>query len=124
MRVWSELEVEERAAAEFLGYSEASWDACLPKPKDKPWAELSEAERAAAVTLGWTDEDSWGDQALIRPATATQTEWAALGAADRSAARLLGYTQEAWDPPPKGKDKNWEEMGESEREAASRDLNP
>ena len=63
---WSELDLEEKAAADTLGYTEESWD----QPRDHDgaspcrytkvwlWAKLDAAERSAALTLGY-EKSSW-----------------------------------------------------------------
>ena len=50
----------ERAAAQVLGYDQASWDD--PSSSTKQWGSLSSEEKEAATVLGYT-EKSWNGPA-------------------------------------------------------------
>ena len=64
----------ERAAAQVLGYDQASWGD--PSSSTKQWGSLSSEEKEAATVLGYT-EKSWNDPKEGKPASANK-KWAEL----------------------------------------------
>ena len=55
---WDELDVDERKAAAFLGYSQERWEC---GEVARRWAAMSKGERAAAELLGYVAEE-WDEE--------------------------------------------------------------
>ena len=117
--------LSERAAAQALGYTQASWDnlsgnEAEPASADKLWSALSKKEKEAVLVLGYSQlawDNPW-------PA-AGDKYFAQLTAAEKKAAQELGYNAKSWDnesgnePQPAANDKGWSEFSNKERAAAT-----
>merc|ERR1712232_1554163 len=61
---WHELSMQERRAAEFLGFSEHTWQRVNVAAERKPWSHLNAQERQAAQVLGFTPV-TWRSQSHL-----------------------------------------------------------
>jgi hypothetical protein len=87
---FEDLTAEERAAAETLGWDEASWD---HKYENKNWADLPALVQKAATSAGFTQEmwdgDEWPE--------GLHTGWDELTDSQKQAMNVLGYHKWVWD---------------------------
>ena len=97
--VWAELLMDERAAAEKLGYSEESWEHGDPPACSSAWHTLDTEQRTAAMALGYErviwDAEYEVDQPHIHGKD--KEGWHLLTVAEKRAAMALGYERRTWD---------------------------
>jgi len=100
------LSKTEREAAEFLGYTTATWHTCEAesecidrtarlerKMKTWSWETMPRGVRDRLAMLGWTSELWFQGE----PPALYRTAWVNLRHPERVSARLLGYTQDTWE---------------------------
>ena len=90
---WKHLQGEERAHAEWLGFTENSWSPKFHSHKDLEWDSLDEASREHWQQLGYSGS-CWDNNVTPAPC---KKDWDSLTAQERESALLLGYTRHAWD---------------------------
>ena len=96
---WDVLLVEERAAAEKLGWTPESWDHGDPPVCSSAWQTLDAEQRAAATALGY-EEVIWDvEYEVDQPHTPGKDKeyWCLLTIAEKHAATALGYERCSWD---------------------------
>jgi hypothetical protein len=93
-RYWDEFHLNERGAAELLGWDERTWNQGDPTPRNgsmRRWARLTSAERTAVGVLGWTQQSWDADQPEQRPPVTTPVAASPPSPTDGLRAKL-----EAW----------------------------
>lgn len=108
-RPWEEMAMQEREAAEFLGYTQSEWHGCVAetpciqllqhldsKLDQLSWATMPSGIRSNLETLGWSTV-SWMDG--VRPSP-YMTAWSDLSLDQSIAARILGYVHSTWHGCP------------------------
>lgn len=99
---WSQLSVDEQAAAAGLFYDEASWNAeIFPMVTCRvveswEWVDIPAELKPAAEALGY-DENSWDTSDSAFWPSAAFLDWEDLTAEEKSGAQALGYSQFSWN---------------------------
>lgn len=96
---WDVLLVEERAAAEKLGWTPESWEHGDPPVCSSAWEMLDAEQRAAATALGY-ERLIWDvEYEVDQPHTPGKDKeyWCLLTLHEKHAAAALGYERCSWD---------------------------
>ena len=96
---WDVLLVEERAAAEKLGWTPESWEHGDPPVCSSAWETLDAEQRAAATALGY-ERVIWDvEYEVDQPHTPGKDKeyWCLLTLHEKHAATALGYERCSWD---------------------------
>ena len=96
---WAVLLVEERAAAEKLGWTPESWEHGDPPVCSSAWETLDAEQRAAATALGY-ERVIWDvEYEVDQPHTPGKDKeyWCLLTLHEKHAATALGYERCSWD---------------------------
>lgn len=81
---WDALSLEQRLAAQKLGFSQDTWD---------EWTDLPEENQHSWAMLGW-NADNWATGEGVE---AEGLAWGQLSQEQREAAEHLGFSQDTWD---------------------------
>jgi hypothetical protein len=95
-RGWENMPAEQKRQAEWLGYTEQTWNApyLYHSHTTLTWEQLDVDARRHWTVLGWT-RGMW-DDSDVRPATCDK-DWADLTPRELASAQALGYAARSWD---------------------------
>ncbi len=126
---WEEIEAEDQARWNVLGWNAENWDGEgeLPQSELTLWAGLSAEEQAAAAELGYT-EAYWNAVIIRLPAENANdfwvnTPWDQLTFAEQEAWKLLGWNAGNWDGTgdlPQSEMTVWADLSDDEQALVAR----